>query len=482
MFDEEIIFYDGELTDYQKTIYSMALAHSLANTIVFKKEDILAVSSLLNVDYELLNKALNFFVDNNTTTRKVKLGNQYYDLSYFTNDELLDVLIRSYLIYKSIGEISDGIRTQDIENNYHTYLNCLVEFDLINARVATFECMQNGCFSYDNNVFNNSLYKPRCQIDLLHFYSKFEKCEKFDRNDLPFIYRKISYDLLTHVNSLYIIIVAQIIKHSKFIGDDIKYLAEEMYSYLLQMVHNARVISVETNYLFPTNNINLENRGKKDNTTRLQIIYGYENYDTYYLRLDLAHKGQGFVHYNNESPGGVKCCLLTKMEYNEITKSLPETSKFFIQYGNRYALKELINLTMTDKEKKLYNDICKKKDHNKAFSENVNETSVLNFIDIVSAMLPQKCYVNIDYEQKHAEYCFNLDKIMFESTYLGLAIIEDNEYEFDERLSNIVIKAIRYGLIKEDEAKDYLSIEGVCLIIDEALNQVPLYKKQHKIK
>lgn len=477
MFEDNIIFHDGELTDYQKTIYSMAIAHSLENSIVFKKEDILAISSLLNVDHELLSKALNFFVDNRITAGKVKLGDQYYDLGYFTNDELLIALIRCYLIYKSIGEISDGIRTQDIENNYHIYLNCLVEFDLINARVATFECMKNGCFSYDNNVFNNSLYKPRCQIDLLYLYTKFEKCEKLDRNDLPFIYRKISYDLLTHLNSLYIIIVAQIIKHSKFISYDIKYLAEEMYSYLLRMVQNARVISVETNYLFPTNVINIENRGKTDNTTRLQIIYGYENYDSYYLRLDLSHKGHGFIHYNNESPGGVKCCLLTKIEYDEITKSYPESSKFFIQYGDRYALKELVNLKITDKEKKLYKDICRKKDHNRAFSENVNETSVLNFIDIVSAMLPQKCYVNIDYEQKHAEYCFNLDKIMFESTYLELAIIEGKEDEYVERLSNIVIKAIKYGLIREDEAKDFLSIEGVCLIIDEALNHVPLYKK-----
>lgn len=477
MFEKNIIFHDGELTDYQKTIYSMAMAHSLDNSIVFKKEDILAISSLLNVDYELLNKALNFFVDDRKTERKVKLGDQYYDLGYFTNDELLIAIIRCYLIYKSIGEISDGISNQDIINNYQIYVHCLAEFDLINATIATFECMENKCFSHENTVFNNSLYNPRIQIKLLHLYITSDKCEKLDKNNLPFIYRKINYDLLTHVNSLYIIIVAQIIKYSKFISDDIKYLAEEMHSYLLRMVQNARVISVETNYLFPTNAKNIENRGKMDNTTRLQIIYGYENYDSYFLRLDLAHKGQGFVHYNNESPGGVKCCLLTKYEYNEIIKSCPEAKKIFIQYGNRYALKELINLTMLDEEKELYNDICRKKDHNKSFSKNLNETIILNFIDIVSDMLPSKCYVGIDLEQKHAGYCFNLNKIMFECAYLELAIIEQNVNEYNERISNIVGMAIRYDLIRISEAKDYLSIEGVCFIIDEALKRVPLYEK-----
>jgi hypothetical protein len=276
------------------------------------------------------------------------------------------------------------------------------------------------------------------------------------------------------------ITVAQIIKHSTFIKTDIKQLAEEMYSYLLRMVRNARVISVETNFLFPTNAANLERRGKSDNTTRFQILYGYENYDSYYLRLDLAHKGQSFIHYNNKSPGGIECCLFTSEEYHAIIDCNPTTAKFFIQYGNRYALKELTNLTLTDEEYNLYDELSKTKHYDKAFNAVADEAKLLEFIDIVSSMLPQSCHVGIDIEEKHAQYCFNLEKIMFESKFLESAMLRGNESECEKIICDIIETAIRYNLITADMVKDFLSYEGICYVIDEAFNRVPLYKESVK--
>lgn len=476
MFEPKIVFYEGELTDYQKTIYGMAIAHSYRYSYVFKDADIYAISSLLNVDYELLNNALHFSVDGRMPAREIKLGTQFYNLDCFKNAELLNAIVRCYWVYKSISELSDGTSDQDIIDNYNIFKDCIHQFECMNAFTATLECMDKGYFTLDYTVFNNNNYSPIDQIEWIYLFLTCEELDILDRTKLPLMYRTITYDLLTHVNSIYMITVAQIIKHSPFVKTEIKQMAEEMYSYLLRMVRNARVISVESNFLFPTNAANLQRRGKSDNTTRLQILYGYENYDSYYLRLDLAHKGQRFIHYNNKSPGGTECCLFTSEEYHAIIDANSETAKFFIQYGNRYALKELINLPLTDEEYSCYEQLCKLKHYDKAFQAIADETELLEFLDIVSSMLPQSCHVGIDKEEKHAQYCFNLEKIMFQSKLLESAMLQGKESECEKLICDIVSKSVRYKLITSDMIEDFLSFEGICYLIDEAFNRVPLYK------
>lgn len=203
----------------------------------------------------------------------------------------------------------------------------------------------------------------------------------YDRNHLRILYRIIKYELITCSNSLYMIVITQIVKLSPFFDQEIKGIADEMYNHLLQLIQNARIISVQTNYRYPTNYDHIDNRGKLDNTTRLQILYGYENYDAYYLRLDLAHKGQGFIHYNNKSPGGVKCSLFNESEYKEILSKYPNSDIFFIQYGNRYALREMSNLTLNETEVGEYKEIACLKEHEKAFVKEYSEEKVLEPVD-----------------------------------------------------------------------------------------------------
>ena len=66
----QTIFYEGTLSDYEKTIYSMAIAHGSMYSYVLEDEDINALSSLLSVDYCLFRKALRFCAGEYTFPRQ----------------------------------------------------------------------------------------------------------------------------------------------------------------------------------------------------------------------------------------------------------------------------------------------------------------------------------------------------------------------------------------------------------------------------
>ena len=116
------VFYEGLLTDYEKTIYGMAIAYSCSCSYVLEDDDINRIATLLNVDYELFNKAIKFFANGNISAGQIKLGDEYYCADYFLNAELLNALIRVYFIYKSMKRLSDGTECDDILNNYQIFL------------------------------------------------------------------------------------------------------------------------------------------------------------------------------------------------------------------------------------------------------------------------------------------------------------------------------------------------------------------------
>ena len=474
------IFYEGYLTDYEKTIYGMAIAHGSSYPYVFKDEDVNEIANLLNVNYELFDRAIKFSKNRYIPASQIKLGDEFYCTDCFRNAELLNALIRIHFIYKSLKNLSDGTSYDDILNNFQRFQCCIGEFESINASISAFECMTREVFSLDFAVYNNSDYNPRTQLELLHYYlmDDLQEClkEYFDPSYPQLLCRLLSYDLITRINAIYLITITLIIKYSYFLSNRIKNIAEEMYSYLFGMLQNARVISAQTNYLFPSGADDIAHRSKENNTTRMQILYGYQNYDTYFLRLDLAHKGQGFIHYNNKSPGGVKTCLFTPKEYEDFVSKYAQSSKFFIEYGNRYALKELINLNLTAAEIGIFEEIRKTQEHLEAFDENYSEEYVEEFIRIVSCMLPNTCVVGIDLEEEHARYCFNYDKIMYNSVILDLAILSQDKDAISKCIDRIVSLAQNYNLISEGTADSLKCIEGVCLIIDEAKNHISLYR------
>lgn len=469
------IFCDDDLSDYEKTMYAMAIAFSENGSYSIKAEDISELAARFCLNDELLHKALSFCHDGWLPYGAVRMGKDVILRDQLQNAELFDALVRVYFIYKMLGQVSDGVSYEAILNNYQLFQDSIVGFEILNMITSTFECMSNDCFSLCYAVFNNAEYQPRKQLDLLRLALFEDRGLTFDKDFLPFLCRVMSYELITRVNSVYLITINQVIKHSPFFDEKIKTIACEMYYYLLGLAQNARVISVQANYLPPLRSDEPQCRGRFDNTTRLQVLYGYANFDAYYLRLDLAHKGQGFIHYNNKSPGGVKCCLFDEQEYRLILSKWPEAGKFFIGYDGRYALKESHNLELAGDEASAYEAIRAEKEHAQAFEHTYEETAVVEFVNIVASMLPASCWVPIDADENHAQCCFQYEKIMFYSVLLEIAILSGNETQQDQLFKCIASLAVRYGIISEN-ADGYACIEGVCLIIDEAKRRIALYQ------
>lgn len=468
------VFCDENLSDYEKTMYGMAIAFSEAGTFAIKDDDISELSARFCLEERLLQKALDFCPDSHIPYGIIKMGDDFVTKEQIESADLFDALVRIYYIYKNLERISDGVSHEDILNNYHLFQDSICEFEILNMFTATFECIKNDCYSKNYAVFNNSEYRPKTQLNWLELALTQDYDNILGKNFLPFLSRIMSYELITRVNSVYLTVIAQVIKHSPYYDKKTKSIASEMYYNLLHLVQNARVISIQTNHLPPRYPDKPSRRGRHDNTTRLQVLYGYANFDAYYLRLDLAHKGQGFIHYNNRSPGGIKCCLFNKDEHESVLSTWPAAKSFFVEYDGRFALKEPHNLELSKKETTIYEAIRKQKEHAQAFNVTYDEKSVVSFINIISSMLPASCNICLDVEEEHACNCFHYEKIMFYSVLLEIAIVSKDEASIKKVLTVIAELAVRYGIITQDAIEHFMSVEGVCLIIDEAKNKVDM--------
>lgn len=468
------VFCDVNLSNYEKTMYGMAIAFSEMGPFVIKDDDISELSARFCLEEGLLRKALSFCPDGYIPYGLIKIGDELIEEEQVCNADLFNALVRVYHIYKNLSQISDGVSYEAILNNFQLLQDSICEFEILNMLTATFECMRNDCYTKNYAVFNNSDYQPRNQLNLLQLGLTEDYDVILDKSFLPFLCRIMSYELITRVNSVYLITINQVIKHSPYFDEKIKSVASEMYYYLLGLAQNARVISIQTNYLPPLCADKPEERGRRDNTTRLQVLYGYENFDAYYLRLDLAHKGQGFIHYNNKSPGGIKCCLFDESEYRNILSKWPTVGSFFVEYDGRFALKEPHNLELSGDEITIYEAIRKQKEHAQAFEGTYDEESVVTFINVISSMLPAYCNVCLDTEEDYVRNCFQYEKIMFYSVLLEMAILSKNEESINKGLAIITELAVKYGIITHGSTDQYANIEGVCLIIDEAKNKVAM--------
>jgi hypothetical protein len=289
---------------------------------------------------------------------------------------------------------------------------------------------------------------------------------------LPIIYRIINYEIISHANSMYLIVASQLLKHSIFYNDTTHNIAEELYDNLHLLLKDARIISIQTNYLFQDTQKKHEERNRQtDNTTRLHILYGFDNYDTYSLRLDLSHKGIEWVHYNNKSPGGVKSYYFTKPEYDEIIQDMPFLDKCFLKHGDKWFLKEKCNCKLNHEENEMFELIQKRKEHAYVFENIYSEENVMDFLYQINKLLSNLFTCGIDKTGDNAKYCFNLDKLMcwLELYHICKGISDVNGAEEFAKL--IVERAINYGIISSSDKKSYSSDEGIQIIIDLAFDR-----------
>lgn len=466
------VFCDNEISPYEMTIYTLAMAYSEAPLFDVDSEMINDLSQLLMVDKKLLECSLSENRSLHNRDVIIQFGKKIFDCNDFYDSTFFAAIIRLRLAYKSLYKISDRTDEQSIKQNISLIRLINSHFDVINASISTYECMLNHHFSYRYTVFNSGDFPPVEYLNKLIDFLSCKDCIKYDESILSIISHLAQYELRTRLNALYLIVIIQIIMHSPFFEENIHKIAIEMYEHLMFIFRNGRIISIQVNSLFCDSRKKYNDRTKMDNTTRLQILYGFENFDAYVMRVDLSHQGQPFIHFNNSSPGKVCSYIFTKEEYEKIVMEYPSLKSCFIEYNSdRWALKERCNCKLTKELSDIFDKVEAEKSHKGIFSENFTEDCVVMFIELLAKMLPSTCLTAIDKEGEYARRCFNYDTLIRNTRLLYLAYIKNDLTSVSRLLKDITNKAVKYGLIAKEEIETDSLLFLICLILNLANEQ-----------
>ena len=474
--DEGIyVFCNNDISSYEMTIYSLAMAYAQSPLINIDDEMLSDLAQLLSVNEELLRHALSVKIFRYSDII-IKFGKKVVNCTDYFKNTFFDFIIKLHLAYKELQKISDVTDEDVIIENIKHIQSAIYFFDSINANNATYECMLEHQFSYKHTMYDSGNFPPMDYLTMLGTLVKSNDCLEYDKSLLSIISHLAQYELRTRLNALYLIGITQIIKHSPFFNEEIHKMALEMYEHLMFVFKNGRIISIQVNLLHCDLAKNCDDRTKRDNTTRLQILYGYDNFDTYVMRIDLSHQGQPFVHFNNASPGNVCSYLFTKDEYKNTISKYPLLNSCFIEYNNdRWALKERRNCNLTKEMIRMFDAVESEKSHKGVFSENFSEDNIVWFVNLFSNMLPSTCRVPIDKNGENARRCFNYDILIRNTTLLYLeymsSIIKKESESINLLVDDIFTKATNYGIILDEKQSDFDSLFGVCYILHEAKNK-----------
>ena len=447
---EPYVFCDENLSDYEKTIYILAIAYGASPIYRLSKKDIEELSLWLEVDFKLLAKALENEMNFPCGNAIIKFGDDTIECGEYFKNDFFDVIVKLLFAYKNLEEIYDDFGNEAVGENIQTSFTINHYFEMANAIAATYECMHENAFSYDNTMYDSAeCFYPKNDIEMLSLLAISADCLGYDEDLINILTKLLKYEFKTRINALYLVTICQIFKHSPCFTREMKNIATDIYNKLLLILKNGKVVSMIINCLHRKTDKQVDERSKKDNTTRMQILYGYPNYDCYDLRFDFSHKGQEVVHFNNETPGGLSCCIFNKNEYQNIIDQYPELKDCFISYDDRWALKERINCELTDDMKVSFDRVRKEKAHDPIFTQSYLETDINDFINLVSKMLPKECRRAIDVGGTYAKLCFNYDVIMRDTTLLYLVYLARDSKRVDMVAEWISDKAFRYGLTSE---------------------------------
>ena len=450
--------------EYKKTIYRLAKLYD--PIFCFNDNEWDDFASFISVDADCLKNCVD------CEERTAEIGSMsFYSSPFFV------LLIKTFICINNIKKIDElEYLTDDdsIRKVYKLLSDTVTLIGGLNADLAAFMCMKDERFStnYAVQEWKNTNYQD--SIGFLTYYLKDEIID-LDKDVLQLNIWSIKYDLETRLNIIYLSGVLLLIDDSPFINDDIKGISKDLYLYLITRLKNCRLIGMKLNIISPQ--VDIDNRGRIDNTTQMLMVYGYDNYDTYCLRLDLPHRGIRFLHYNNRSPGNgnneVKCCILNREEYDAIIARYPEfpqLSEMFIDYGGQFALKERCNCKFDSPEEEcLFNTLESEHEHIGFSEKEYDERSILDFIELLSYFFRlQRETIQSD---EYAIKCFNFDRIMLQSKILASSIVHCEltgvDLKIDKQINSIVNAAFRYGIIERyDKSNGSYGIDDVKLVLE----------------
>ena len=441
-------FCDQNLSPYEKTIFILAIAYGCNTLYSLNDNQINELSAFLEVDSNLLKKALkktDYILPDNAI---LQFGDEIVHCEDFFRNDFFKAICEIFFLYKYLEDFFESTDEEENVENINNFNEMILFFSMANNTTATYESMKNHDLFHANIVYDSKeFFFPKNYIDLLELLLINDEILEYDKDILCVLTKIIKYELHVRINTLYLITICQIIKHSPCFDSTIKGIATELYNKFIFLLKNGRLIAINADFIPPDKTKHKSERTKKDHTARLQLLYGYENYDCYELRLDFPHKGQECVHFNNETPGGVSCRIFTNDEYEEIIKKYPSIRNCFISYDDRWALKERINCELSKETKNIYDEIIKIKSHEKAFFNNYSEEGIETFIQIIAKMLPISCRRHIDTDGTYARHCYNCDMIIRDSTLLVISYLSPNKNPNTKKFTDsLADKAFRYGI------------------------------------
>ena len=436
--------------DYLDTILEYAaLYHD--NAMIEMNDDVFSyLSTILSVDKDALIESYN---------KGVASPRNIYSYALFGNYILQYMItgIRKKMIFRT--------DYQYVIENYNDYLTIIGFINSISANITTVLSMKAGGFCYDKilETYSRNLNESKA----LQILGLFRVKEFYDINKdyLSMIYLLVDYEIDSFQNLLFFMNALVLMYDSELLNERYKTIAKHLMDRFFSLLRNARIITCRINSSYHDIRIPYEERDASDNTTLLHVFYCFPNTDVFSLRLDLPHKGVNYIHFNNASPGKTKCFLFTQTEYDEFLKRYPNMADCFIQYSNVYALKERVNCPNNKEIMGIYDACCKSYDHNAAFLDCIDEKVVVEFIDILHYLLPDNCFSPIEIDSDYVDRLFSYTGLMGYRGLTGLlfAIFDDEIYQ--PLLEIIVKKAIKLGYISQEEKNDYMSIEGINLIV-----------------
>lgn len=458
---------DQNLSAYEKTMISLIISYLqiYPNLGVNEWEKI---CTDINIRYVLISRF---------TEQAIEVGNFRCEKIVFDEEEvsicnnwydygLLECLVNYNKIIQLIDKIKIGNEHKLLKNNFDTYLSICDLINLINVKSGTFECMRNDKFSREHAPQSFESFKP---FEFIQLFKNCLCCDEIynSHKDLLILaYRILNYQIRTHLNAMFLIVALQILKSSQFLKKEVSIIAKSLYDDLHKLLKDARVINVMYNNHHIDLDIQSEKRGRKKNTTRLQIIYGYDNYDIYGLRLDTAHKGVKYFHFNNVSPNEVEYYPIEESEYNNIIKQIPTAEECFINFNHLWFVKENYQNKLKSVDLILFREQMKTQKHKDVFSDDIIETDIIRFFEAIYNFVYLQFTQQVDYDGKSEKLLFRFDKLMFYSNIYFIGAYSNEDSEMLNKVSDFIIeKAQTFELIEIEDA-NWLKFEKPTDVIE----------------
>ena len=451
-----------------------------------------------------------------------ELFSDYYERGTFEfNDDDFNVFSYNFGIDKneinqdSINDYLNGLDTKDKQSLFDFYkyvlLNCAYKYFKIKKFLTFVKEKDNineiynilfdikACFdSIDMDLDFYKTFTENIPWDGYHFYS----CKEFDVKDyasrllfseymnlsakdkqvfVELLIKSLEYEINERMNVYYLFIVLYLIRDSKYYEDNIKLIAKELINYLYPIFRNGRLISIQINGNPIDKSVKSEERGKNEETTILLMLFGFDNFDSYCLRLDSFHKGQENIHINLVTSGYVfaskkqkinAACYLTADEYKCVLAEYPHFKKCFIGHNDDiYFVKEKSNIELSEDEMQQFENFIVDKLHYPITSI-IDEDYLEDFKYILKMYYPEKLSYSLKEEEK-TSCLLKLDKIM---CLLDLCLFFS---PFDSQSSTKIIEIIigkikQYGIDVIDNIEECDNLDGLLYLIktaEEELNK-----------